>query len=316
MKGEQKWLAPQDWHRDAEDPCVALGPEGAFDDMHVFAPCVAFEHGQYRMWYSGSRGEVAGRVFRLGLATSEDGVHYTRQPASPVFSFGDDEHSILTAALLRRPDGSVLREHGRLQLWFTAADLRGGGGRHTLRRTSGEDGVTWDAPSAAQLEAVYAPTVLRLGQEYRLWYTDVSEEPWCLRHARSLDGGEWQVDDDPVVQLDQAWEHGRLFYPTVLRPEENLFLMWYGSYQSTDPNKTALGLALSEDGVHWHKHPDNPVFGPDQSREWESHYTTSQSVLRLPDGTWRIWYAARTAPPFSHKYFAIGTAQWNGPQIP
>jgi len=312
----QAWLAPQDWRRDTDHPCVSLGPEGSFDDMHVFAPCVAYEDGEFHMWYSGSRGQVAGRVFRLGLATSEDGVRYTRHPASPVFSFGDEAHSILTPTLLRNPDGSVRREDGKLQLWFTAADLRGGGGRHTLRRSSSEDGVAWEPPSAAQLEAAYAPTVLHVNGEYRLWYTDVSEEPWCFRHARSSDGWEWEVDDGPAVQLDQAWERGRLFYPTVLRPEADLFLMWYGSYLSADPNKTALGLALSEDGVDWHKHPDNPVFGPDEARVWESHYTTSQSVLRLPDGTWRIWYAARTAPPFTHKYFAIGTARWTGPENP
>ena len=32
--------------------------------------------------------------------------------------------------------------------------------------------------------------------------------------------------------------------------------------------------------------------------------------LALPDGSWRIWYASRPAPPFDHKYFAIGTASW------
>ncbi|MBM4049587.1 MAG: hypothetical protein FJ279_31210 [Planctomycetes bacterium] len=55
---------------------------------------------------------------------------------------------------------------------------------------------------------------------------------------------------------------------------------------------------------------DAHVFGPEPSRAWESHYTTSQSVLRLPDGSWRLWYASRPKPPFDHKYFAIGTARW------
>ena len=87
--------------------------------------------------------------------------------------------------------------------------------------------------------------------------------------------------------------------------------MWYGSYSSSAPveMRTALGFAVSEDGIRWRKPPDNPVFGPDESRDWESHYTTSQSVMRLPDSSWRIWYAARQKPPFVHKYFAIGTAR-------
>ena len=57
----------------------------------------------------------------------------------------------------------------------------------------------------------------------------------------------------------------------------------------------------------------NPVFGPEPSRDWESHYTTSQTVMRLADGSWRMWYATRPAPPFDHKYYAIGTAHWAGP---
>jgi hypothetical protein len=86
--------------------------------------------------------------------------------------------------------------------------------------------------------------------------------------------------------------------------------MWYGSYQSIDRHTTAIGFAVSEDGVLWTKHPANPVFGPNSDREWESHYTTSQSIHLEADGTLRMYYASRTKPPFTHKYFAIGTARW------
>ena len=65
------------------------------------------------MWYSGSRGEVDLRVFALGLATSDDGLHFTRHPASPVFTLADGSHSILTPTLVRHPDGS-------LRLWYAS----------------------------------------------------------------------------------------------------------------------------------------------------------------------------------------------------
>lgn len=88
--------------------------------------------------------------------------------------------------------------------------------------------------------------------------------------------------------------------------------MWYGSYSQhgSEEMKTAIGCAYSADGLRWQKDPDNPVFAPDPSRAWESHYTTSQSILHLDDGSLRIWYASRPAPPFVHKYYAIGTARW------
>jgi len=207
----------------------------------------------------------------------------------------------------------VVREDGRLRLWYASTDFPHLSGVHTLHETGSDDGLHWDPPSQVQLEAAYAPSVLRLGDEYRLWYTDVTQDPWCFRHGRSQDGRTWQVDAGPVLQVDQAWEHQRLFYPTAVAVEGG-FVLYYGSYQSADPNKTALGVAVSEDGLTWRKSPHNPVFGPDASRRWESHYTTSQTVMRLPDGSWRMWYASRPAPPFAHKYFAIGTAHWAGPE--
>ena len=36
----------QNWQRD-DGPCIGLGETGAFDDMHLFAPCVAYEKGIY-----------------------------------------------------------------------------------------------------------------------------------------------------------------------------------------------------------------------------------------------------------------------------
>ena len=308
----------QNWQRD-EGPCIALGSEGAFDDMHLFAPCVAYEDGVYSMWYSGSRhnvndrDRVDNRAFTLGLATSTDGVRFTKDPRSPVCRF-TGTRSILTPTLLRHPDGSVCREQGRRRLWFSSCNFPSGDRMHTLHETASDDGSEWDAPSAPQLEHAYAPTLIKEGDHYKLWYTDVRALPWSIRYAQSADGCDWQVAADPVLTLDQSWEHDRLVYPTVVTIGGQ-YWMWYGSYSQygSEEMKTAIGCAYSEDGLRWQKDPDNPVFAPDPSRAWESHYTTSQSILRLDDDSLRIWYASRPAPPFEHKYFAIGTAHWKDP---
>jgi len=307
------WLGPQDWQRDCDGPIVSLGEPGAFDDTHIFAPCVAFEQGRYCMWYCGSRSSVAERVFRLGLATSCDGIRFRKSGASPVYAFGDGKHSVLTPTLLRRADGAVLREAGKLRMWFASTHFAGNSSRHTLHETTSADGVHWAPPSEAQLENVYAPTIIKENDTYRVWYSDVSAEPWTVGYAESRDGRQWTRHPEPVVVVDQPWEEKRLFYPTVVKCD-GVYLMWYGSYWSEHAQKTALGFAASTDGVRWHKSPHNPLFRPDASRPWESHYTTSQSVMRQMDGTWRIWYATRRKPPFVNKYFAVGTARWSGPR--
>jgi dienelactone hydrolase len=306
------WLGPQSWVRDTAGPVLSLGPAGTFDDMHIFTPCVALEGGLYRMWYCGSQGEVRDRVFQLGLATSRDGREFAKLETGPVFAFGDGKHSVLTPALLRNGDGSVVREDGKLRMWFSSTHFGGPSDLHTLHEVTSADGIDWSSPSDAQLEHAYAPSVLWDEPTYRMWYTDVSASPWIIRHGQSNDGRLWTVTEEPVLVLDQSWESGRLLYPTVLKLDD-VYLMWYGSYWKEHPNKTALGFAASEDGLCWYKSPHNPVFRPDPDRPWESHYTTSQSVLRLPDGSLRMWYATRKNPPFVNKYFAIGTARWSGP---
>jgi predicted GH43/DUF377 family glycosyl hydrolase len=310
-----RWLGPQTWQRDVDGPIVSLGQPGDFDDQHIFAPAAAFENGRYWLWYSGSRGTPGNRVFRLGLATSDDGKRFDKHAANPVLAFADNAHSVLTPALLRNPDGSVLRENGKLRLFFSATRL-GKSGLHTLHQSHSSDGIAWNEPSPPLLENCYCPTVLKTDRGYEMWYSDVSRRPWVIRHAASSDGNSWQVTERPVLVLSQSWEAEVFVYPTVLKID-GAYLMWYGSYDNAIRRETtAIGFAASSDGKRWHKHPKNPVFRPDQNRPWESNYVGSGSVLRLPDGSFRYYYASRKAPPFNNLYFAINTARWDGPPAP
>ena len=298
------WLQPQTWVRDVSEPVVSLGEEGDFDDTHIFAPAVVKTEGGYLLWYCGSRGAVADRIFKLGLATSADGRQFTKHENAPVLAFPDGRHSILTPA--------VLDENGTYRMWFAATDFTDPSGLHTLHESTSDGGVHWTPPSEPLMENVYAPTILHDGGSYRMWYVDVSSEPWIIRHAESPDGRAWTTTPAPCIVIDQLWEERRLFYPAV-RKSGGVYLMWYGSYWTGRPDTTALGFAVSRDGLTWYKHPGNPVFTPDPGRWWESHYTTSQSLVQDEDGSWRMWYATRKAPPFENKYFAIGTARWKGP---
>jgi hypothetical protein len=311
----KRWFGPQSWQRDTQGPIISLGNEGEFDDRHIFAPAVAHEGGRYLLWYSGSRGTPGNRVFRLGLATSADGKRFEKHAGNPVLQFADGAHSVLTPALLRSTDGSALRENGKLRIWFSAARL-GKSGLHTLHQSRSDDGIHWDEPSAALQENVYCPTVLKSERGYEMWFSDVSRRPWVIRHAVSEDGDKWQVTPRPALVLSQAWEGEVLVYPTVIQVD-GVYLMWYGSYdRAVRRETTAIGFAASLDGKIWHKHPDNPMFRPDPTRDWESNYVGSGCVMHLADGSFRYWYASRKQPPFLNLYFAINTAVWGGPGAP
>ncbi len=307
------WLdRPQNWVRTTDGPIVSLGQQGSFDDTHIFAPTIAQDRGKTLLWYCGSTGTVAGRVFKLGYAESPNGMEFSKSE-QPIFAFGDDRRSVLTPTVLRDANGLPLRENGRLRMWFSAASFKDPSGLHTLHESFSEDGRTWTPPSDVLMKHVYAPSVIRIGKLYQMWYTDVSGPTWIIRHAWSRDGRKWYPTAEPSIVIDQDWEHQRLFYPHVVF-HEGRYHMWYGSYWKKDgkrQSKTAIGYAASIDGMRWFKHEQNPVFMPDASRPWESHYVTSHSVLFNEEAReWRIYYASRKKPPFTNKYFAINTARW------
>ena len=173
------WLTgKQEWQRDTEKQIIALGERGKFDDTHIFAPMVAYEKGAFQLWYCGSTGRVAERVFQLGQASSRDGRVFQKHADNPVYRFGDGKHSVLTPTLLRNPDGTTLRENGRLRIWFSATWFEGGNGLHTLHEATSIDGLHWSKPSAPLLKHTYAPTVIKTGDTYQRWYTDVSVGQW------------------------------------------------------------------------------------------------------------------------------------------
>lgn len=317
----QPWLGAQQWRRDVDAPILSLGEPNQFDDTHIFAPSVAIENGRFLLWYCGSQGfahdlsptrTVDERVFKLGLATSEDGKRFERHLQNPVFALNERDVSVLTPTILKNPDGSVLREGGKIRMWFCSATLGGRGRVQSIQESSSADGTHWSEPSAILMERAYAPSVLKTEKGYEMWYTVPGSYPWLMCHAGSKDGRKWIATEQPVLTLTQDWEHDLQIYPTVMRVDK-VYLMWYASYLAEDRETTAIGFAASLDGVTWYKHPQNPVLRPDPSRPWESNYVSSQSVIRLSDGSFRMWYASRKRPPFKNLYFALNTAHWSGP---
>lgn len=298
------------WIRDSDAPALELGAPGAFDQHHLFAPCVAvLPQGGFRLWYSGSRGAVTERRFALGVADSVDGRRFTRVGEGPVLAF-DDDRSVLTPNLLRADDGRLEALDGRLRCWFSACDFPRGDGRHHLHLASSSDGLRWGPPSSPLLADAYAPSVLRERDgSLRMWYVDTAADVWSIRHAHSADGERWRVTPEPVLVVDQPWEHRRLNYPCVRRWGDR-FVLWYSSRSDPPggpgPGRTAIGLATSADGLRWRKHPDNPVLAPDPTRPWETHYCSTPCVLPTATG-WRLWYSTRPAGG-RHKYFALATA--------
>lgn len=65
------------WTRD-DQPALTVGPEGAWDSGFVSPNCVVSTEGGYILYYSGGETFEDGEPRRLGVATSPDGITWTK----------------------------------------------------------------------------------------------------------------------------------------------------------------------------------------------------------------------------------------------
>ncbi|MBO4350848.1 MAG: hypothetical protein J6A01_07895 [Proteobacteria bacterium] len=77
------WLAESSKLTGFKKVQEVLGPgaAGQWDSYKVGRPSVLYEDGVYKMWYDG---QAQGQGRHVGLATSTDGIHFTRHPSNPL----------------------------------------------------------------------------------------------------------------------------------------------------------------------------------------------------------------------------------------
>jgi predicted GH43/DUF377 family glycosyl hydrolase len=215
---------------------------------------------------------------------------WQKHPASPVL--GGDLGTCF--------DISMLAENGCYRMWFSWRPKK------SLALTESRDGVHWSEPVIV-LEPretpqgwesdLNRPGVVKRGDVYHMWYTgqrhgtqDLDRDGGSyLFYATSPDGVRWErASLEPVLVPEEPWEKVALMCPSVLWDEEaGLFKMWYSGGEQYEPN--AFGYATSPDGLHWSKHPRNPIFKADPASAWEQHKVGGCHVLRHAGWYWMFY---------------------------
>jgi predicted GH43/DUF377 family glycosyl hydrolase len=236
-------------------PVFGVGAKGAFDWAQILSPEVYFDGRRYLMWYTGIDGSINPRGFeleRLGLATSKDGVHWTRaNGGKPVLELGPrDSHDDAQVAY-----PSVIREGAYYRMWYSAyADKH----NHTIVVAHSRDGIHWvreneGKPVTGLTPAIaYAPSVIRWGGKLLMLYTGgpPSPRPWGIFAAISDDGINWRMinDGETFVPFGEGTDFARdnQSHPFLL-PLRDRLLVWYTGFNRgpsrKDPLLFRIGLA-------------------------------------------------------------------------
>lgn len=145
-------------------PVLDLGAPNSFDDYMVVEPRVFKAGNQYRMYYGAMRASQQGvGVYRLMMATSADGINWTKSP-NPLFGPLDSGYAIIF-------------DNGVWNMWF-------GRSSQGLGYAWSTDGISWqEGPNAMVLNVnsnANAPdsvgvgdsvSVYKDGNTYRILYT-------------------------------------------------------------------------------------------------------------------------------------------------
>ncbi len=237
-----------------DDPVMEPGIGGSIDDEGMSHPFVLRIDDTWWMWYAAINGDTKNgvRVEQMALATSEDGVNWTRR-AEPVIAAGQrgdgmDSTQVDGAHVIREEDGG-----------FTMIHQVYGSRTHVLVRSTSEDGITWTAVEEAWPMSGFSGTQQLGVSAHRdasgAWFTFYQWTPpgqgWTTYAASSGDGITW-TPYPTNQQVLPAWEEGEMgsnnpgnnhsVHPSQMVVLEDRVLFWFMAEHPTDTHQR-IGLA-------------------------------------------------------------------------
>ncbi|MFL5281129.1 MAG: hypothetical protein ACJ8AW_09025 [Rhodopila sp.] len=310
-------------HTDQPGLILAPGPDGWWDSERISSPRVLRRpDGTWMMWYYG-RDAAFDRMINLptgrcGLATSADGIHWDRVRGpltmGAVFEPSPDPDRFDSSHV---GVSDVQFFDGLFWMWYF-------GGDHTIQSIGtftvkgfhmhpgcavSRDGINWvrlEGPYRGALlnrggdgafDARFCgwPKVLRDADGWKMYYHTLdADRLFRVGLAVSADGLRWEK----VGQILGPGTPGRfddrgVGTRDVLKIGRDYVMVFEGVSHS---GYHAIGLARSDDGIHWEKvsgsQPDGSIFthAPKGSGRWDARAVGTPCVVPMADGSFRLYY--------------------------
>lgn len=258
------------WNKSAANPILSIGNSSAWDSKMAAVSCVIKESSTYKMWYVGGNGTCS----KIGYATSTDGTNWSKYSENPVLSPGSagswDDANLSSAW--------VINDSGTYKMWYTGAS----GATYKIGYANSSDGLCWTkyasnpvvstGASSWEQTSVAFPSVVKVGNEYRMWYSGEDDTNWTTGYANSTDGLSWSgYSHNPVVRRVSLYQRADQYHPAVIYNGTG-YLMWYTStYQ--------YAYIMSKEGLNTLPYVEYSSLSP-------SGWTCSNDTI--PDFKWRF----------------------------
>jgi predicted GH43/DUF377 family glycosyl hydrolase len=222
----------------------------------------------YHLWYTGYAVDKP-PTMSLGHATSKDGLHWTREPANPIF----DKSWVEDVCVVRAGGQFVMFAEGKNDI------------AHLL--TSG-DGLKWTDLGSLDIRKTDGskippgpygtPTGWFENGTWYLFYERGDQAVWL---ATSKDRKVWtNVSDEPVLARGPAaYDQAAVAVNQVVKRGEYYYVFYHANSQFPWKDWTTC-LARSRDLIHWEKCPSNPIIRDNCS---------SAIMVTTPEGEDRLY---------------------------
>lgn len=121
------------WTKYAGNPVLDIGSPGTWEDAQIAEPRVVKVGDEYRMYYMGLSSSTGG--WRIGFATSHDGIHWEKYAKNPVFGPTPGAWDSSSTQM-----GGLLFEDDIWHLWYSGYAESSGG---AIGYAWSSDGITW-----------------------------------------------------------------------------------------------------------------------------------------------------------------------------
>ncbi|CAN5393465.1 hypothetical protein BH09VER1_BH09VER1_08250 [soil metagenome] len=247
---------------------VDRGEAGSFDASWCVVPCVHRFGDKWHLYYTGRNPELGTGLQSftgIGLATSDDLIHWTRHSSEPVLrgdgfpEWPDNKGIAGGGSLIEIPqeDGRMLyRMYYTLAVGTQSKNILVDQAKYAVVAHS-YDGIEWFDKRVVlrpRLDADYenaaciALTIVPSGSGWRAIYAGIGTRfgYYSIAEAASVNGLDWErgEPDENLALAPQGngWESKMVEYPNVIEENGKLRLFYCGNGYGT----TGIGTALAE----------------------------------------------------------------------
>lgn len=253
------------WIKYYNNPIFKPGAVGSWEELSADCFTIGYYQNKYWMWYVGTPADL---TCQIGLATSLDGVTWTRHPQNPILRLGPTGSWDSTILICQH----ILfdQSRGQFEMWYVGGNPAGVFG---VGYATSTDGANWTKYAGNPILTVTEPwegtliegqTLLKVNGVYKMWYgglalgSDVSH----IGYAESTDGIHWvKHTGNPIISPAGGdplpWDGYSVDTPDVYF-DGTTYHMYYRGWRKKS-GVSWIGHATSTDGIRWVRDPANPV---------------------------------------------------------